>query len=230
MNRKLHPLTFALALCAATAAYGQLTGSKPAGSTTAAKPAAAAPATPAGPAPTKIGVIDIQSAILLTNEGQRDFGALQTKFAPKKTELENMGKEIEGLQKQLDAQGDKMNPDARGALVKQIEGKKKTAQRALEDANADFDTQKNEILGRLGNKVYATLDTYARNNNYAVIVDVSTQASPVLWADNATNITKAIVDAYNATSGVAAPAAPKPAAANTPPAAPSAAKPAGSHQ
>jgi Skp family chaperone for outer membrane proteins len=197
MTRKLEAFLFTLLLGTGAFAFAQ---------TTASAPSAAAP--------TKIGVIDIQTAILATNEGQRDFGALQTKFQPKKAELETMSKEIEGLQKQLDSTGDKLNEQARADLVRQIDTKKKTAQRAYEDANSDFDSQKNEILQRLGNKVYATLDKYAKENNYAVIVDVSSQQSPVLWAAQATNITKPIVDAYNATSGVPAPA--RPAASSLP--------------
>jgi len=168
---------------------------------------------------TKIGVIDIQTAILATNEGQRDFNTLTTKFQPKQTELQNMSKEVDDLQKQLDTQGDKLNEDARANMVKQLESKKKTLQRTYEDAQNDFEAQKNDILKNLGNKVYSTLDKYAKDNNFSVIVDVSNPQSPVLWAAQSTNITKAVVDAYNAVSGVPAPpapAAPKPASSTAP--------------
>ena len=168
---------------------------------------------------TKIGVIDIQTAILATNEGQRDFNTLTTKFQPKQTELQSMSKEVDDLQKQLDTQGDKLNEDARANMVKQLESKKKILQRTYEDAQNDFEAQKNDILKNLGNKVYSTLDKYAKDNNFSVIVDVSNPQSPVLWAAQSTNITKAVVDAYNAVSGVAAPpasAAPKPASSTAP--------------
>lgn len=218
MNRKLQFALLMLALAMPAIAFSQV---QTASATAPATTAAAAPA-PSGPA--KIGVIDIQTAILATNEGQKEFTALQTKFQPKKTELENSSKEIENLQKQLDTQGNVLTEDARGNLVKQIETKKKTYQRNYEDASSDFDSQKNEILRALGNKVYATLDKYAKANNFSLIVDVSNPQSPVLWASQATNITKAIVDAYNVSSGVPAPAAPaaKPTAGVKPPAKPSA--------
>ena len=176
----------------------------------------------AAPAPaggTKIGIIDIQAAILNTNEGQKEFNALTTKFQPKQTELTNMSKEVDALQKQLDAQGPTMNDDARDKLTKQLAAKKTAFQRSYEDAQSDFDGQKNEILKSLGNKVYAELDKYAKANGFSVIVDVSNPQNPVLWAAQSTNITKAIVDAYNVASGVPAPAAPpapKPAAGTAP--------------
>src|ERR1700674_1776118 len=45
----------------------------------------------------KIGVADIQGVIVNTNEGKKDFEALQQKFSPKKIELENLNAEIEKL-------------------------------------------------------------------------------------------------------------------------------------
>jgi outer membrane protein len=51
------------------------------------------------------------------------------------------------------------------------------------------------------------LDKYAKNNGYAVILDVSNPQTPVLWAAQGTNITKDLVNAYNAeTPGAAVPA------------------------
>jgi len=160
----------------------------------------------------KVGVIDIQTAILATNEGQRDFNALSTKFEPKRTDVQNMSKQVDALQKQLEAPGG--TEEAKANVAKQLDAAKKNLQRTYEDAQADFDGQKNDILKRLGDKVYATLDKYAKEHGYSVILDVSGQQTPVLWAAESTNITKAVVDAYNAVSGVPAPA--KPAASTTP--------------
>jgi outer membrane protein len=178
---------------------------------------AGTPAAPA-PAPTggvKVGVIDIQTAILATNEGQRDFNALSTKFEPKRTEVQNMSKQVDALQKQLDAPTG--TDEAKAGVAKQLDVAKKNLQRTYEDAQAEFDGQKNEILKRLGDKVYATLDKYAKEHGYSVILDVSGQQTPVLWAAESTNITKAVVDAYNAVSGVPAPATPAAKPASTTP-------------
>jgi outer membrane protein len=165
-----------------------------------------------------VGIVNIQAAIVNSNEGQRDFEALQKKFDPKRTELENLNKEIDELQKKFNTQGDKLNDEARGDLLKQIDAKKKTLQRNYEDANTDVQAQQNEIANRIGQKLVEVLDKYAKDNNYTLILDVSGQTSPVLWAANSVDITKAVVDAYNTQSGVAAPA--KPAAATVKPATP----------
>ncbi|HYG99017.1 MAG TPA: OmpH family outer membrane protein [Terriglobales bacterium] len=188
---------------------------------------AGAPATTAAPAdgPAKIGIINIQQAIVATNEGRRDLEALQKKFEPKQAELQNLNKEVTDMQNQLKTQGDKLNEDARNNLVRNIDTKQKNLQRSFEDAQQDFQAQQNEVVNRIGGKLMQVLDTYAKQNGYTVVLDVSTAQSPVLWAAQTTDVTKPVVDAYNAQSGVAAPATSATAPKTGAPARPAAAAP-----
>ena len=60
-----------------------------------------------------------------------------------------------------------------------------------------------DMYQQLAQKVYAVLDAYANQQKFTLVLDASNQQnSPVLWASPATDITKAVVDAYNAKSGV----------------------------
>jgi len=90
--------------------------------------------------------------------------------------------------------------------------KQKNLQRSAEDAQNDFQSQQKDLANQIGRKLLQTLDKYAKNNGYTVILDVSNPQSPVLWAGNSVDLTKEIVDAYNMDSGVPPPA-PAPAAA-----------------
>ena len=202
MKRKFAPYMLTLFVAISLTALAQ----------TAARPAAPPPA-PAGPAPTKIGIINIELAIIGSNEGQRDFAALQKRFEPKQNELQTMNKEVEDLKKELNTKGDKYNDDARANLVKSIEQKQKVLQRSLEDAQNDFQTQQKELANAIGRKILQTLDKYAKDNGYAVILDVSNPQTPVLWAGTSVDVTKDIVDAYNVESKVPAPPPPAPSAA-----------------
>jgi outer membrane protein len=70
------------------------------------------------------------------------------------------------------------------------------------------------------------MQSYAEQQGLTLILDVSQQQTPVLYAANGSDITKAVIDAYNLKSGVPAPpaptaapggqTAPKPAAPKTP--------------
>jgi len=188
-------------------------------------PEAAAPAAaiPAGPA--KIAVIAFQVAVAQTNEGQRSFADLQRKYQPKQAQLKALNDEIDGLTKQLQAQGDKLGDAERAARAKTIDDKKKQLDRSAEDAQNDMQGEMQELYGSLASKVYDVLNDYVKQHGYTLVLDFSQQQNPVLYAADSTNITKAIIDAYNVKSGVPAPTSP--AAGATPvPSAPSLGRPA----
>ncbi len=206
MNRKV--LTAILPLVLVAAGMAQDPAAKP----------ATAPA-PSGPLPTKIGIVDIQAAILATNEGHRAFQELQTKYGPKQSELQKLSQEVDDLKKQLQTQGSKLNDDARNNMVRDIETKQKSLQRQAEDAQTEFQQERDEIAGKILQKLGPVLADYAKKRNYAVILD-SSQPWPqgeVVWVAEPIDLTQEIVEAYNKASGVAAP--------SSEPNAPSAAKP-----
>jgi outer membrane protein len=222
-------LTFALT----TSAFAQTGASVPAGAASTPTTPATSPVVTTGTG-TKLGTINIEQAVVGTNEGQRDFEALRKKLEPKQNELKGQNDELEGLQKQLQTQGEKLNEDARAALVKQIETKKKSFDRAVQDAQEDAQNQQKEIFQRILQKMAPVIVKHAQESGFGMIVDTSNPwpQSPVLWYGEGGDITKAVVDVYNAQSGVPAPAAtgaaakpaaPKPAAPK--PAAPKSTEP-----
>jgi outer membrane protein len=220
-------LSFGLSMAFSSAALAQTT------SASATTPvSAAAPATGnAAPTAAKIGVVNIQDAILATEEGKKEFDVLQQKFTPKQAELKNLNDEVESLKKQYQARGDKLSEDERNSRAKTIDSKQKALQRNYEDAQAEFQQAEQDLVNRIGAKMVKTLEKFAQANGYSIVLDVSNpQTSPVLWATQSNVITKELVDAYNAENPVAggAPAgkpagsAARPAAPATRPAAPAA--------
>jgi outer membrane protein len=182
----------------------------------------AAPA-PSGPIVAKIGVLAFQVAVAQTNEGQRNFADVQKKFEPKQAQLKALNDEIEGLKKQLQAQGDKLSAAESASRAKAIDEKTKQLQRSAEEARTDFQQEVQDMYNTLASKVYEVVASYAKDQGYTLVIDVSEQQSPVLWAADATNITKPIIDGYNTKSGVPAPPA-QPASAPAAPKAPAARK------
>jgi outer membrane protein len=182
-----------------------------------------ATAAPSGPA--KIAIIAFQPAVAQTNEGQRAFADLQKKYQPKQTQLKTLSDEVDNLTKQLQAQGDKLSDGERAARAKTIDDKKKQLERSAEDAQNDFQGEMQELYGALAQKVYDVLNEYAKAHGYTLVLDIAQQQSPVLYATESTNITKAIVEAYNTKSGVPAPATPAAGAPTIPSAPKPAAKP-----
>jgi outer membrane protein len=187
-------------------------------------PVPAAPAASAGP--TRVAVIAFQAAVQQTNEFQRNFGDLQTKYEPKRNQLKTMTDEIESLEKQLQAQADKLSDIERASRSKTIDDKKKQAQRFQEDAQNDLQTDMQETFNTVASKVFDVLTSYAQQQGFSLVLDGTTsqqQAPVVLYAVPNIDITRPVIDAYNVKSGVPAPpppaaAAPKPAATTPKPA------------
>jgi outer membrane protein len=171
-------------------------------------------------APTKIGIVNIQGAVANTNEGKRDLEALDKKFESRVKELQTLQADVENLTKQLNTQGDKLNEEAKANLQKQITAKTKDFQRGREDYQNDVQAQEQEIFQRIYPKVMQSVDSYAKSNAFTLILDWGVLQQGVTWANPSYDITQQIVDSYNSTSGVAAPASAKPSTAtprqNTP--------------
>jgi len=184
-------------------------------------------------APNKVGVIQIQSAIVSTKDGQKAAAELETRLGPKRKELEKKQAEIKDLQDKLQRGGNAMAEVAKQDLMRTIDQKTKSFNRDMEDAQAEYDQEQRKLLDELGQKMMQVIDKYAAANGYSVILDVSNPQTPVLYASNGIDITKDIIDLYDKAAPSAAPAkpaaapapaAPKPAA--TPAPAPSIPKPA----
>jgi outer membrane protein len=219
-TRFVLPMALAAAV-AAPAQTGTGTSSSPALPSAPSSAGAAAPITATG---TKVGTIAIEQAIFATNEGRRDFEALGKKLEPKQTELKTKNDEIEALKKQLNNGEGKLSEDARSNLVKQVESKQKVLDREVQDAREDAQNQQQEIASRILQKMAPVLVKYAADNGFGVMLDTSQPwpQGPVIWWGEAVDVTKQVVDAYNAQSNV-----PPPATSTTPKPSAGAGKPAG---
>jgi outer membrane protein len=165
---------------------------------------AAAPAPAATGTGTKIGIINVEEAIVSSNEGQRDFASMMAKYKAPNDQLQAMSKELDDLRSQLKTQSNVMSDEKRAEVAGSIQEKEKNAQRFFDDNQAKVQKEQGEIANRIGQKMLKVIDTYAKNNGYGVILDVSAPQSPVLWANaqGGVVITKEIVEAYNAQAGV----------------------------
>ncbi len=174
--------------------------------------------------PTKIGVIQIQQALVSTKDGQKAVADLESRMAPKQNDMERKRTELQELQDKLSKGGNAMAQAAKDDLARTIDAKTKNFNRDMEDARAELDQEQRKLLEDLSGKMQVVIDKYAQTNGYAVILDVSNQNTNVLYVSAGVDITKDVVDLYdklNPGAPSSKPAAPAPAPAK--PAAPAAA-------
>ncbi len=174
---------------------------------------AQAPTAPAATTtPTRIGIVNMMQAIQQSKEGQKAIDALTTKMAPKRDAIEKMQADIQSKRDQLSKGAATLSADAKTKLNNDIDSLTKTANRNIEDFQAEANDEENKITQELGAKMLDIATAYVSGNGYAVLLDVSNQNTPVLWAASGVDITNQVIALYDAKYPVAATSA-APAAA-----------------
>jgi outer membrane protein len=150
--------------------------------------------------PTKVGIIHISQAISSTKDGQKAAGELQAKFEPRKKTLEGRQSEVAALQQELAKGSNTMAEAKRISLQRDIDTKSRSLTRDTEDAEQEYQQEMNKVLNDLGGKMLVVIGKYAKENGYTLILDVSGQQTPVLYAADGVDITQAIIDLYDKNS------------------------------
>jgi Skp family chaperone for outer membrane proteins len=191
-----------------------------AGMMTSALSAQTAPAAPAAPVapqaiPAKIALISFEQAVFATNEGQRAVQEIQKKYEPKKAQIDSQAAEVDNLKKQMQSAPATLTDEERASRLKAIDTKEKALNRDADDASQAYQADLQEAYGKVAQKVNGSMRKYVEDNGFTLLLDVSGQQSPVMWATAKANtdVTQAVVDAYNASSGITAPIPSGPSAA-----------------
>src|ERR1035437_3789004 len=197
---------------------------------------ATAPATAPAPLPApqavaaRIAFIELIDAAAATNEGQKAVADVQKKYEPTKAKMDALKADIDSLTKQLQNAPATMSDDEKASRARNIDTKQKQLQRDADDAQTAYGSDVQEAIQKIEQKLGPVIVKYLQQNGFSMLLDNTGPPQQgglnLLWAPG-TDITEAIVSAYNATTpGVAAPP-PAPSAARPRPAAtkPAAPKP-----
>jgi outer membrane protein len=175
-------------------------------------------------ASTKIGVVNIQEAILSTGEGKKSMTDLQKKYQPRQQEIQKDQQDIQGITDQLQKQAATLSDEEQRRLNRELEEKQKILKRTSEDAQADFSSDRDEMFRRIGQKMVGVIRDYAQKNSYSLII--GSDQVPIYYAANEVDLTDQIVKLYDAANPVDVPTTGGPATpAATRSGTPSASKP-----
>lgn len=174
----------------------------------------------------KFGVINVQAAVQSTAEGKLAGAELQSQFAPRQTELQNMQKQIADDETRLRTGQATLSDDEKARLSREYDTLNRSFQRKTQDAQDDFNNAQQDVLSRIGRKLIEVIDKYSKENGFGLILDTSSQQTPVMFASNTIDITQEIVRLYDQSYPVKASSTAAPPKAATPrPATPATPKP-----
>jgi Skp family chaperone for outer membrane proteins len=164
-------------------------------------------------APTRICVINLQSAMLTTKEGQAAADEFRTKFAePEEKKLQAKQAEITDLNDKLQRGANTMSQTAQDDMKRSIDRKSTEYKRSVEDYQFDRDEMQRKLLDDLSAKMQSVIARYAQENMCAIFLDVTNPNSGIMWIADTVDVTRQVVDAYDKT----APAAGSPSVARPP--------------
>lgn len=150
-------------------------------------------------APTKIGVINMQAAITGTQEGRQASAELQAQFQPRQEELQNMQKQMEDDQSRLRTGQTTLSDEEQARLQRDYTRLNRNLQRKTQEANEDFQDAEQDLINKIGSKMVDVLDKYAKDGGYAVILDSSSQQTPIIYEANQIDVTQDIIRLYDQT-------------------------------
>lgn len=145
----------------------------------------------------KVGVVDIQQAIMDTGAGKQAFERLQKKYKPREAEIDQRQQEVQQLQDQLQKQMTTLSAAEQRSMNHELQMKKTVLRRLEEDAQSSFQYDRNTIMQDLGRKMVKVIDKYAAAHGYSLVIDGG--QVPVYYTAKGVNITPQIVRLYDST-------------------------------
>lgn len=144
-------------------------------------------------AQTKVGVVNLQKALQDTAEIKKAEADLKARFGPRSEELASLEKEIAKLQQDGQANQDKYTPAALAELSSQIQNKQRILQRNSQALQDDVNRDRQDILGRVGQRIQEVVKKLAEEKGLDIVVD----SNSTLYAKATVDITADVTAAYD---------------------------------
>jgi outer membrane protein len=156
-------------------------------------------------AQTKVGVINLQKAVLESAEIKAASAAMEARYKPRVTQIETLDKEIATISQNLQSNAGKLTAQAESDLNAQGTKKQRDVQRLRDDLQADVERDRNEILQKSSLKMGDIVKKLAEDKGLDVVVDVPY----TVFAKPSLDITNDAIAAYDKAYPAAAPPAKK---------------------
>ena len=143
----------------------------------------------------KIAIVDVQAAILQTNEGKAARQKIEKDVAQKRQELVDQQKNLKKLQDEFQAQQSVLSDAEKQAKQKEFQ----TKLQAFQQAQMNFEQESRQKEAGALQKIFVNIQTevkkIAKQKTFDMVFDKS--AAVLLFANNTTDITSEVVTLYN---------------------------------
>jgi len=141
-----------------------------------------------------VAVADSQAAVLASNAAKQTIDGLNTSLKSQRERLEQLRKDITGIQERFQKDGSVMSDKDKQALQAQAQSKLNDYNGTAEGVQRRIEEAQTAMLKTLMPKLEAIIDDLRKEGNYDVIVE----KKYVIWASPTADLTKKITDRLNA--------------------------------
>ena len=140
-----------------------------------------------------MAVVDLQKAITENAEGKKAQEKFMAEFTKKQQEFDSKQKALAEAQTKLQSGDKAMSETAKADLAKSIDKMNTELQRMNDDAQKELPDLQQTLFKPIAEKTQEVLKAYSTENGFAVVFDVSSQASSIIYVQDVADITTEII-------------------------------------
>jgi outer membrane protein len=142
----------------------------------------------------KLGFIDMQKALNLSESGKEAKEQLAAKVKKYQDEINVKQEELKKLKDDLEKQSVLLSDSARSAKEKDYQQKLKEFQRFTKDAQDELQAKDEEFTKRIIEELERVIQDYGRKNGYAIIF---VKNESMIFADDKADLTEDVLKIFN---------------------------------
>lgn len=144
-------------------------------------------------AQTKLGVVDVQHAVMQTEDGIRAQATLKKLFDRRQQELDGRQTELQRARDDIEKQSRVLSREALQKRMEDWQRRMVELQTVFVENNKELQKKQSELTGPIIKKMIGVIARIAKKSGYEVIIDK--QAAPYARAD--LDLTEQVIQMYN---------------------------------
>jgi len=158
----------------------------------------------------KIGVVDMERAIVQSTEGKKAEANFTSKFEQLRRNIEGKQKHIEDQQNKLKTQERLLDDAAKAAITTDITKSQTELTRSQDDAQKELDSLRGELMRPIAQVAEVVVQSYARDHGFTLLIDSSNpQNTSIVFVHRQADITDEVIKLIDAEIAKNAPKKPQ---------------------
>jgi len=142
----------------------------------------------------KIGFVDSLAVLYGTQEGQQEIARVEQFFEERQKDYDTRVEELGKQQQQFQAQQRTLNPQTQAEMQRKMENEERALRRFQEDIQVEMNTRRDDLLGRVGEKIQGIINEYAQKQNFGAIF---LRSEAQVYVAPSLDFTQEIIRVYN---------------------------------